>query len=269
LVLEYLDGETLATRLENGALPLAQALTIAIETAEAIDWAHRAGITHRDLKPGNVMLTRAGAKLMDFGLAKTTRPPTGVVQAFRPAVPGGPEGPHYDYGESNLPTMPRQLTAQGTILGTLQYMAPEQLEGKEADARADIFAFGAVLYEMVTGKKAFEGKTQASLISAIMSGEPPAISTLQPLTPPVLDRIVKKCLAKDPERRWQAVSDLRDELQWVADAGSQAGVPAPVVAPRASRERWWIVSMAVALVAIAALAIPAARYLRESTPDAL
>ena len=158
LVMEYLEGETLADRLVKGALPLDQALTIAIQIANALDTAHRAGIVHRDLKPGNVILTRSGgqsaapiAKLLDFGLAK----------ANSPAVGGA--------GLSMLPTTPPNLTAQGTILGTFQYMAPEQLEGQEADARTDIFAFGAVVYEMVTGKKAFEGKSQASLISSIMS----------------------------------------------------------------------------------------------------
>src|SRR5216117_974206 len=156
LVMEHLDGETLAARLKKGPLPIDQVLRYAIEIASALDAAHRQGIVHRDLKPGNVMLTKAGAKLLDFGLAKT-----GVVQAFRPAVTGGPEGPHYD---SLTPTGAASLTTQGTILGTFQYMAPEQIEGQEADTRTDIFAFGAVLYEMVTGRKAFEGKSQASLI---------------------------------------------------------------------------------------------------------
>jgi eukaryotic-like serine/threonine-protein kinase len=165
--MQYLEGETLADRLKKGALPLDQALKFAIQIADALATAHKAGIVHRDLKPGNIMLTKSGAKLLDFGLAKST-----------PAMAGA--------GLSMLPTTPPNLTAQGTILGTFQYMAPEQLEGKDADARTDIFAFGAVVYEMVTGKKAFEGKSQASLIGAIMHADPPPMSTVQPLTPPVL-----------------------------------------------------------------------------------
>ena len=160
LVMEYLEGETVAARLEKGALPLDQALTIAIQMADALDKAHRAGIVHRDLKPGNIMLTKSGAKLLDFGLAKTSAP-----------VVGGA-------GLSMLPTTPPGLTAQGTILGTFQYMAPEQVEGQEADARTDIFAFGAVLYEMITGQKAFQGKTRASLLGAILKDTPPPISTV-------------------------------------------------------------------------------------------
>ena len=248
LVMQYLEGETLATRLERGALPLNEALTIAIQVASALDKAHRAGITHRDLKPGNVMLTKAGTKLLDFGLAKTDAP----------AVAGT--------SLSRLPTTPANLTAQGTILGTFQYMAPEQLEGQEADARTDIFAFGAVLYEMITGRKAFEGKSQASLIGAILERDPPPVSTVQPLSPPALDRIVQTCLTKDPDRRWQSAGDLTRELQWIANAGSQASAPAPVVGPPkrlGSSVRFaWIVA-AFALVAVAALAIPAVRHVRE------
>jgi serine/threonine protein kinase len=185
LVMQYLEGETLADRLTKGALPLDQALRIAIDVAGALNVAHRAGIVHRDLKPGNIMLTKAGAKLLDFGLAKTGR-----------SVVAGA-------GLSMLPTTPPGLTVQGTILGTFQYMAPEQLEGHEADARTDIFAFGAVTYEMLTGKRAFAGKSQAMLIAAIMSSEPASTAVDQPLVPPALDRIVRKCLAKDPEARWQ------------------------------------------------------------------
>ena len=166
LVMEYLEGETLAQRLTKGALPLDQALRYAIEIADALDKAHRKGITHRDLKPGNVMITKAGTKLLDFGLAKLKQPAAG---------PGG---------MTAVPTLSAGLTMQGTILGTLQYMAPEQLEGTEADARTDIFAFGAVVYEMATGRKAFEGKSQASLIHAIMGADPPAIASLQPMSPP-------------------------------------------------------------------------------------
>ena len=250
--MQYLEGETLATRLKRGALPLNEALTIAIQVASALDKAHRAGITHRDLKPGNVMLTKAGTKLLDFGLAKTDAP----------AVAGT--------SLSRLPTTPANLTAQGTILGTFQYMAPEQLEGQEADARTDIFAFGAVVYEMITGRKAFEGKSQASLIGAILERDPPPVSTLQPLSPPALDRVVQTCLTRDPDRRWQSAGNLTRELQWIADAGSQASAPAPVVGPPkrlGSSVRFaWIVA-AFALVAVAALAIPAVRHVREVAPE--
>ena len=204
LVMEYLEGETLAQRLQKGALPLEQVLQYAIEISDALDKAHHQGVTHRDLKPGNIMLTKSGTKLLDFGLAK-------LKQDVAPAnVP-----------LSELPTATDPLTAQGSIVGTLQYMAPEQVEGKEVDARTDIFAFGAVVYEMATGKKAFDGKTTASLIAKILEIDPPPISSLQPMTPPALDRVVKKCLAKEPEKRWQAASDVCDELKWIAEGGSQ------------------------------------------------
>ena len=183
LVMEYLEGETLAQRLLKGSLPIDQVLQYASEVADALDKAHRKGITHRDLKPGNIMLSKTGTKLLDFGLAK-------LKQEVAPATP-----------LSQLPTANDAVTAQGTILGTLQYMAPEQLEGQEADARTDIFAFGVVVYEMATGKKAFAGKSQASVISAIMSSDPQPLSSIQPMTPPALDRAVKKCLAKEPEDR--------------------------------------------------------------------
>src|SRR5215475_8045541 len=202
LVLEHLEGQTLADRLAKGALPLDQALQIAIQVADALDKAHRAGIVHRDLKPGNVMLTKAGAKLLDFGLAKVT--PAAVAAS----------------GLSMAPTGVSPVTMQGTILGTLQYMAPEQIEGQEADTRTDIFAFGCVLYEMLTGKKAFEGKTQASLIGAILHAEPPSIVANHPLARSTIGRIVKKCLAKDPSERWQSAKDLHDELKWIVEAGT-------------------------------------------------
>jgi Tol biopolymer transport system component len=190
LVMQYLEGETLEARLKRGALLFDQALQYGIQIADALATAHKTGIVHRDLKPGNIMLTKSGTKLLDFGLAKTGAPVIGGV------------------GLSMLPTTPPNLTAQGTILGTFQYMAPEQLEGQDADARTDIFAFGAVVYEMVTGKKAFEGKSQASLVTAIMSTEPPPLSTVQPLTPPALDRLVSRCLAKAADDRWQSARDL-------------------------------------------------------------
>src|SRR5712692_7875865 len=216
LVMEYLEGETLAQRLLKGSLPVQQVLQYAIEISDALDKAHRKGVTHRDLKPGNIMLTKSGAKLLDFGLAK-------LRQDAAPATP-----------LSQLPTANDAITAEGTILGTLQYMPPEQIEGKEADARTDIFAFGAVVFEMATGKRAFEGKSQASVISAIMSSDPPSMSSLQPMTPPALDRVVKRCLAKEADERWQSANDLTNELKWIAEGGSQVTL-APAAAAKGIR----------------------------------
>jgi serine/threonine protein kinase len=212
IVMEYIEGRTLADRLARGALPPDEAVRVAIEIADALDTAHHRGIIHRDLKPGNIMLTKSGAKLLDFGLAKLKHDV--AVLGTLSTTAGVP------------------ATAEGTILGTIQYMAPEQLEGKEADARTDIFAFGAVLHEMITGKKAFEGTSHASLIAAILDRDPPSMSIQQPATPPLLDRVVKKCLAKNPDRRWQSAGDLRDELEWTAEgarlderSGHGAGTP--------------------------------------------
>ena len=204
LVMELAEGETLAERLKKGPLPPGQMLKAGIEIASALDAAHRVGIVHRDLKPGNVMLTRSGVKLLDFGLAKALTS-EGRVE-----------------GLTSAPTAARDVTREGEILGTLSYMAPEQLEGKKVDLRTDIFALGATLYEMATGRKAFFGTSQASLISAILSADPPSISTLQPMTPPALERVVKTCLAKDPDERWQSAGDVAKELKWVAE-GSPAG----------------------------------------------
>src|SRR5580765_8411518 len=201
LVMEYLEGETLAYRLKKGPLPPGQVLQYAIEITDALDTAHQHGVIHRDLKPGNIMLTKSGAKLLDFGLAKMR-----AAEAVS--------------GMTALPTQTTPLTGEGTILGTLQYMAPEQLEGAEADARADIFALGALIYEMATGRKAFAGKSQASLIASIMQNDPVPVTALQPATPPVLERVVKICLSKDPDKRWQSVSDVKLELQWIAEARS-------------------------------------------------
>src|SRR5260221_10168515 len=206
LVMEYLEGETLAHRLKRGALPLDQTLRYGIEIASALDAAHRKGITHRDLKPGNVMLTKSGTKLLDFGLAR---------MRARGQVPDS----------SAVATQTEPMTAEGTIIGTLQYMAPEQLEGKDADARTDIFAFGATLYEMATGRKAFEGQSSASLIAAIMHNEPRPVAQLQPTTPAGLDWIVKRCLAKDPDERCQTARDLLQELQWIADRDTVGATP--------------------------------------------
>jgi Tol biopolymer transport system component len=236
LVMELLEGETVAARLAKGALPLEQILKFGVEIADALDKAHRQGIVHRDLKPGNVMLTKSGVKLLDFGLAK----------AMAPA--------QSQSGLTSLPTVatPQNLTQQGTILGTFQYMAPEQLEGREADSRSDIFAFGAVVYEMATGQKAFTGKSQASLIGSILHTEPPLISTIQPMTPPALERAVRTCLAKDPDDRFQTAHDVKLQLQWIAEGGSAVGVPAPVVARRRSRERLaWAAAAAATLAALA------------------
>jgi Tol biopolymer transport system component/predicted Ser/Thr protein kinase len=238
LVMEYLEGETLAERLLKGALPTEQTLRFGIEIADALDKAHRQGIVHRDLKPGNVMLTKSGVKLLDFGLAKAVQPES------KPS------------GMTALPTVASSpLTQEGTILGTFQYMAPEQLEGKEADARSDIFALGAVLYEMATGKKAFSGASQASLISSIMKEDPAPVSVVAPMTPPALDRVVKTCLAKDPEDRFQTAHDVKLQLQWIAEMGSAAGVPAPVVARRKNRERVAWIAFALAAAATALLAV--------------
>jgi eukaryotic-like serine/threonine-protein kinase len=203
LVMEYLEGETLAHRLKKGRLPPDQVLQYSIQITDALDTAHRHGVIHRDLKPGNIMLTKTGAKLLDFGLAK-----------MRTAEAAA--------GMTALPTQTTPLTGAGTILGTLQYMAPEQLEGKEADSRTDIFAFGAVLYETATGRKAFEAKSQASLIAAILEHNPPPLSTVLRTTTPMLDRVLGKCLAKNPDDRWQTATDLRDELKWITEQGEQA-----------------------------------------------
>ncbi len=229
LVMELLEGETLAARLAKGALPLEQTLRFGIEIADALDKAHRKGIVHRDLKPGNVMLTKSGVKLLDFGLAK-------VMEPERPQS-----------SLTSLPTMAGapNLTQEGTILGTFQYMAPEQLEGKEADGRTDIFALGAVLYEMATGRKAFSGASQASLISSIMSSEPAPISANQPMAPTALDRVAKVCLAKDPEDRWQSAHDVGSELKWIAE-----GSGARVAVARAPRGRRWKTVAAVLLAGI-------------------
>jgi eukaryotic-like serine/threonine-protein kinase len=229
LVMELLEGDTLAERLAKGPLPLEQTLRYGAQIADALDKAHRQGIVHRDLKPGNVMLTKTGVKLLDFGLAK--------------GLADGAANPM-------LTTSPTQanLTEKGTILGTFQYMAPEQLEGKNADARTDVFALGATLYEMATGRKAFSGTTQASLISAILRDEPPPISQVQPMSPPALDHVVQTCLAKDPEDRWQAAGDVGKELRWLG-AQSASGARAAIAAvPRRGMRRvlpWAIAGLLV------------------------
>ena len=233
LVMQYLDGDTLAERLEKGALPLEQALRYAIEIADALDKAHSAGIVHRDLKPGNIKLTAAGAKLLDFGLAKNAAP-----------LIAGPT--------SMAPTTPAGLTAQGTILGTLQYMAPEQLEGLDADARTDVFAFGTVLYEMVTGAKAFYGGSQASLVGAILKDTPKPMSSALPRVSPSLERVTFTCLEKRPEDRWQSMRDLARELKWIAQSPRAESTR---VGSRPQRSRVaWSVAVVALLLATAATA---------------
>jgi serine/threonine protein kinase/Tol biopolymer transport system component len=243
LVMEYLEGETVEARLHKGPVPIGEALRIATQIASALDAAHRKGVVHRDLKPANVMLTRNGAKLLDFGLAKMTEP---VAVAS---------------SNGSAATLSHGITAEGTILGTFQYMSPEQLEGKETDARSDIFAFGAMLYEMITGRKAFQGSSHASLIASIMAADPPPVSTMQPMASPALDRIVRRCLAKSPDDRWQSAGDLQSELEWITETGSKAGIPAPVATRRRNRERLaWVVAAVTGVLLLASLI---AAYMRK------
>ncbi len=206
LVMEFIEGETLSDRLAKGPLPSEELLTVAIQIADALDKAHKQGLVHRDLKPGNVMLTKEGAKLLDFGLAKFT-PQAGFLDAL-----------------SSAETRTTPLTTQGAIIGTLQYMAPEQLEGEEADARSDIFAFGATLYQMATGQNAFEGKSRASLIASVLKEQPRDISEITTKTPLALEKVIKQCLSKDPEQRWQSAGDLKRSLELIRDGGSGATV---------------------------------------------
>src|SRR6266550_1897779 len=207
LVMELVEGETLEQRLLKGPLPPDQTLRIASQVADALARAHKMGFVHRDLKPANVMLTKTGAKLMDFGLAKQSGPAP-LAAAL-----------------TEMTMEQSKLTGEGTIVGTFQYMAPEQLEGKEADARTDIFALGEVIYEMATGKPPFSGKNRASLIAAILTAVPHSITRLQPMAPPALERVAQKCLAKDPEERWQSASDLSSELTWIAVSPQSGSTP--------------------------------------------
>src|ERR1700704_3487135 len=231
IVRECVEGETLAKRLEKGPLPLDQVLKYGAQIADALDKAHRSGIVHRDLKPANIILTTTGAKLLDFGLAK-------------PALPLATA--------ATLTTARSPVTEQGTIMGTFQYMSPEQLQGNELDARSDIFSFGAVLYEMVTGKRAFAGKSQLSVANAILEKEPEPISTMKPMTPASLDHTIRRCLTKDPEERWQAARDLALELKWTAESGARTNSPVHAPLGRNGLARaGWLVAAAFFLLAVA------------------
>jgi Tol biopolymer transport system component len=248
--MEYLEGETLAMRIERGPLPLDEALAVAVQVADALEKAHGQGVTHRDLKPGNIMLVAGAqgapqAKLLDFGLAKLK------------------QAPHASPSGSPITAAPLSATAPGTILGTMQYMAPEQLEGREADARTDIFAFGAVLYEMITGRRAFEGKSQPHLIAAIVSAQPDPIAKTLPSAPPALDFVIERCLSKDPEQRLQTVTDLVWKLRWIAEGGAAAGPAAPAVSAR--RRRLRTAQLAVAAVTLLLLATSAVLLSRRDT----
>ena len=240
LVMEYLEGETLADRLGKGPLPVEQVLKCGIEICEGLEKAHRSGVVHRDLKPGNIMLTKIGTKLMDFGLAK--------------ASVAGPASSSSLTVTLSTPAGSHPLTAQGTVVGTFQYMAPEQVEGKEADARSDLFALGAVLYEMATAKRAFEGKTAASAMAAVLERDPAPISSVQPMTPAAFERLVKICLAKDPDERWQTAHDVKLQLKQIAEGGSQASATAPAVPQRKRGNALaWGLAAILGVVAVSAL----------------
>ena len=249
LVMEYLEGETLAVRLNRGALSAELLLRYGIQIAEALDKAHRQGIVHRDLKPANIMITKSGAKLLDFGLAKYQLEQTKTATG------------------SQFETRDRILTEEGTMLGTVQYMAPEQLEGKEADERTDLFALGEVLYQMATGQPAFKGNSKAQLIASILSSEPPPISAVQPMLPAALDHLVKKCLLKDPEERWQSAHDVAGELKWIWEQMSQGQQTSSTAATRPRRKisRAWMMTGIFLLTTI--LAVLAAGYFYQNSKN--
>jgi Tol biopolymer transport system component len=253
LVMEYLEGETLAARLARKPLELDEALRMAIAIADALDKAHRRGVVHRDLKPSNIILTPSGLKLLDFGLAKR-RADLSSSDSGRPSGKGDSPAPAPSPSQAQTRST---LTSPGTMLGTLQYMAPEQLEGLEADARTDIFAFGAVLHEMITGKRAFEGKSRILLISAIATAEPQPLSKVQANAPPALDHLVKTCLAKSPQDRWQTMRDLLAELEWIVEAGAETGKGMALAPTAGQRKRtmisWILLAAASILVAVAAV----------------
>jgi len=259
LVMEYLEGQTLADRLQKGPLPIDQLLKIATEIAQALEKAHQRGIIHRDLKPANIMLTQAGAKLMDFGLAKPKLPNASqALGMFTPSTP--------TMNLASLTSAASPLTQKGSIVGTFQYMAPEVLQGADSDARSDVFSLGCVLYEMVTGRRAFEGKTQLSVMSAILEKDPEPIATVQPTLPAALDYTVRSCLEKNPDERIQTAHDVKLQLAWVATSSSQTGAPAlPSSKPRPTL---WLAAIAVLALAVIALTValmwsaPARRVLR-------
>ncbi|MEY2394314.1 MAG: eukaryotic-like serine/threonine-protein kinase, partial [Acidobacteriaceae bacterium] len=242
LVMEYLEGQTLAERLGKGALPLDQVLKIGTEIAQALEKAHQQGIIHRDLKPANIMLTKAGAKLMDFGLAKPEK-----TIASRAVSTLSPTTQTMDIASLTAATSP--LTQKGAIVGTFQYIAPEVLQGAEADARSDLFSFGCVLYEMITGRRAFEGKSQLSVFTSILEKDPEPIGASQPLSPPMLERVVRACLAKDPAERFQSAHDVAMDLRWLADA-------APAESAKSSQQfsRAWALRLGALLLAFTAVA---------------
>jgi len=259
LVMEYLEGQTLADRLQKGPLPIDQLLKIATEIAQALEKAHQRGIIHRDLKPANIMLTQAGAKLMDFGLAKPKLPNASqALGTFTPSTP--------TMNLASLTSAASPLTQKGSIVGTFQYMAPEVLQGADSDARSDVFSLGCVLYEMVTGRRAFEGKTQLSVMSAILEKDPEPLANVQPISPAALDYTVRSCLEKNPDERIQTAHDVKLQLAWIGTSSSQTGAPAlPSSKPRPTL---WLAAIAVLALAVMALTValmwsaPARRVLR-------
>src|SRR5579863_2991268 len=253
LVMECLEGQTLADRLVKGALPLEQVLKIGAEIAQALEKAHRQGIVHRDLKPGNIMLTKSGAKLMDFGLAKPELAvATGTKGLLTPSTP--------TMNLASLTSAASPLTQKGSIVGTFQYMAPEVLQGAEADARSDLFSLGCVLYEMITGHRAFEGKSQLSVFSAILEKDPDPISASQPLAPPMLDRVVRACLAKDPADRLQSAHDVAMDLRWIIEAS-----PNESAKPSAQFTKTWAAwAAALLLIFLAVAAFAGYRWAKSS-----
>src|SRR5271167_3904568 len=233
LVMEYLEGQTLAERLAKGPLPLHQVLKIGTEIARALEKAHQHGIIHRDLKPANIMLTKAGAKLMDFGLAK---PEMSISsQAVGPFTPSTPT-----MTLASLTSAASPLTQKGSIVGTFQYIAPELLQGAEADARSDLFSFGCVLYEMITGRRAFEGKSQLSVFTSILEKDPEPISASQSPATPMLDRVVRACLTKDPADRIQSAHDAAMDLRWIAESA-----PDDSAKPSLQFNKSWTAGLAV------------------------